>query len=406
MLAASLRQPRFLALWFTTLLSVFSLSVAWVTESWYAIKVLGRESDYGYILIAATVPRLIFMLAGGVLADRVAKSRLLTFSLSFRALLIALLGWLMLQDAASFGLLLAFAFCYGLLDACYWPARDALLPELVPEADLPQANSLLLVTSQLGMILGPVLAGGLLLLLPYGAVLLWQGVILLAAALLCYWQLGRRQMDAEIHAGARPSFRHELLEGLAYIRHHPQLSLLLLVFAFANVLFMGPLQQSIPLIVTRELGGDSHSYTTLLSGFGVGMTLGGLLMLRFAPRRHKFLFVMVMLMLESVLLALLAYTPGLWFVAANVVLIGICIACNNVPTMSMLQSYSERDKLGRVMGLNDTLSHGLTPLSYVIVTGLLALQVPHQAILLVAGGLMLLLCVAMLWRYPQIREIH
>ena len=70
--------------------------------------------------------------------------------------------------------------------------------------------------------------------------------------------------------------------------------LLLLVFAFANVLFMGPLQQSIPLIVTRELGGDSQSYSSLLSGFGAGMTLGGLLMLRFAPRQQKFLFVMSM----------------------------------------------------------------------------------------------------------------
>lgn len=400
---ALLKNRRFLMLWFATLVSTFCLSISWVVESWYAIKVLQRESEYGYILVAAMLPRLVFMAFGGVLADRFSRKHVISLSLMVRAALLGLLGLAMQAGAASFAVLVVFAFFYGALDAFYWPSRDAILSDVVPHEHLPQANAWMLATSQFGMILGPALGGVMAAQLDYSVIFYTLAATLCLAITLFYV---RFQMDPLPEAaGVRsqpPGFMDEFMEGLRYVRRHQQLSVLMLIFAVANVLYMGPFQQSVPLLANHQMGGGATAFGTLWSAFGIGMCGGSLLMSVFAPKRRRFSVVVYVLCVQSLLLSSLAFVHHMVGGIAVMTLIGLCVAFNNVPTTGMLQTYSAREKLGRVMGLNDTLTMGLVPVSYLMVSALLMLGIGHQAILVVAGLAMFSFCLFSLWRFPVI----
>ena len=404
-----LKNKDFLLLWLTSLVSTFCLSISWVSESWYAINVLQREKEYGYILVCAMLPRLLFMFVGGVIADNFSRKHTISTSLAIRAALLGVLGALMAAGQAGFGILMLFAFLYGILDAYYWPSRDAILIDVVPADDLPRANSWMLVTAQAGMILGPAAGGMLAATLSFPAIFFLLSAAL-AVAILLFWCLFRAAVPApgDPETGGRrrwqpERFKAELLEGLRYVRGHAQLSVLMLVFAVANVLYMGPFQQSIPLLASRQLGGSATAFGNLWAAFGVGMCAGGILMSIVAPARARFRLVLYTLCVQSLLLSSLAFIHDLGTGIAVMGLIGLCVALHNVPTTGMLQTYTARDKLGRVMGFNDTITMGMVPLSYLLVSGLLVLGIAYQAIVIVAGLAMFGFCLYALGRYPVIR---
>lgn len=400
-----LKNKNFLMLWLTSLVSTFCLSISWVSESWYAINVLHREKEYGYILVCAMLPRLLFMFVGGVIADNFSRKHTISTSLGIRAILLGVLGALMASGQASFGVLMGFAFLYGILDAYYWPSRDAILIDVVPADDLPQANSWMLLTAQAGLILGPAAGGVLAANLSFSAIFyLLSGA--LAVSILLFWCLFRAALPqrTDVAPGWNPSrFRAELLEGIQYVRGHAQLSVLMLVFAVANVLYMGPFQQSVPLLASKQLGGSATAFGNLWAAFGVGMCGGGMLMSIIAPVRARFRMVLYVLSAQSLLLSSLAFIHDVATGMAVMALIGLCVALHNVPTTGMLQTYTAKDKLGRVMGFNDTITMGMVPLSYLLVSGLLVLGIAYQAIVIVAGLTMFVFCLYALGRYPVIR---
>lgn len=401
-----LKNKDFLLLWLTSLVSTFCLSISWVSESWYAINVLQREKEYGYILVCAMLPRLLFMFVGGVIADNFSRKHTISTSLAIRAALLGVLGALMAASEASFVVLMAFAFLYGILDAYYWPSRDAILIDVVPADDLPRANSWMLVTAQAGMILGPAAGGMLAASLSFPAIFyLLAGA--LAVAILLFWCVFRAAVPArrDGRAGWQPArFKAELMEGVRYVRGHAQLSVLMLVFAVANVLYMGPFQQSVPLLASKQLGGSATAFGNLWAAFGVGMCGGGILMSIVAPVRARFRVVLYTLCVQSLLLSALAFIHDLRTGIVVMCLIGLCVALHNVPTTGMLQTYTAKDKLGRVMGFNDTITMGMVPLSYLLVSGLLVLGIAYQAIVIVAGLSMFAFCLFALGRYPVIRS--
>ncbi len=78
---------------------------------------------------------------------------------------------------------------------------------------------------------------------------------------------------------------------------------------------------------------------------------------------------------------------------------------NNVPMMSLIQQYTDRSKIGRVMSLNTMASMGLSPLSYAMVTGLLSLHIGIGWIMPVFGLTMSALMLVLVWKLPAVRTI-
>jgi MFS transporter, DHA3 family, macrolide efflux protein len=398
---ALLRNRNFLLLWLASIVGNLALAVAMLAETWLVVKTLGAKEQLGLVMIAASVPRLLLMALGGVLADRIKRSRIILVSLTLRVLLLLALVAIIANHQLSIGVMIGFALIYGALDAFFWPARDALVPNILAANDLNRANSIMLTTNQLGMVFGPVLGGIMLALFSFEVVfsltaaLLGLGVVAIALI-----------REPELQPGrARFNMLAELKEGVQYTLQTPVLRTLILVYAAANLLFMGPLGLGVPMIVTDLLQGSASTLAYMQSAFAAGMVLGGLLLTIYPPTQKRLLMITVAIAIEGLLLAALALATWLPVALALQALIGLGVAANNVPMMSLIQHYTDRQKLGRIISLNTMASMGLTPLSYALVTALFSMHISITWVLPAFGLILALMMVIMTLKMPVIRKI-
>ncbi|MDF3035618.1 MAG: hypothetical protein K0S28_892, partial [Paucimonas sp.] len=361
---ALFRNRDFTFAWITTIIEHIALAVTLLAETWFVVDTLQMKAQLGWVMIAGTVPRIALMAIGGVLADRHSKIRILKLTFWLRMLVLALgavlfwIGWMTIWA------LIAFAALFGILDAFFWPARDALLPSIVEEKHLTQANSLMQATNQVGLVFGPVIGGLLLYLLPLHWILAMTATAMAIGALLI-----ARIDDRHVpHVSGKRHLVADLKEGVAYVVASPVLRTLMTIYIVANLLFMGPIGLGVPIIASEHLTHGAIGLSYMQSAFGIGMVLGFLTLFAFPPQRKRLLLISVLIVVEGVLLGLLGNVYLLWPAVILQFMIGFCIACNNVPMLSLIQQYTERGKLGRVMSLTSVASMGLSPLSYAMVS--------------------------------------
>jgi DHA3 family macrolide efflux protein-like MFS transporter len=398
---ALFRNRNFILLWLASIIGNFALAVAMLAETWYVVKTLDAKEQLGLVMIAGSVPRIALMAVGGVLADRMRRSKIILVSLGARVLMLFALVGLLAIGRLDIWALTAFAFLYGALDAFFWPARDALIPAIVPEHDLTRANSIMLTTNQVGLVFGPVLGGVLLATLSYEQIFSLTGGML-ALATICIAFINEPFVAKIRQVGS--TMLTELKEGVHYALKTPVLRALMLIYAAANLLFMGPLALGIPIIVTDNLNGEPATLSFLQSAFAAGMVIGGILLTMYPPSKKRLLMITIIIALEGVFLSLLAHTHWVWVAVGLQALIGLGVAGNNVPMMSLIQQYSDKDKLGRVMSLNSMASMGLTPISYAMVTGLLSFQISMAWIMPIFGLTMAALMLLLTLKMPVVRE--
>ena len=82
------RNRNFLLLWAAAFLSSFGISFFLFSESWYIVNVLNLEASLGLIYIASSIPRLLFMIISGTVADRMSKTKIMFLSDFSRGILL------------------------------------------------------------------------------------------------------------------------------------------------------------------------------------------------------------------------------------------------------------------------------------------------------------------------------
>lgn len=395
------RKRNFLFVWFTSIFDNVTLAIILLTQNWYVVDSLHMKSQLGLVAIATSVPRLGLMLFGGVLADRLPKVKVMTTTFILRLAVMlcgALLFW---SGNMSIWALVAVAGSFGMLDAFFWPSRDALVPSIVEEHELTQANTIMQATNQIGLIIGPAIGGILLDTLPS-----FYGIYLLTALMMlaCFLMIGSVR---EIVQQGKPHTLNRLAalqEGLRYVLASRVLRTQMLIYVVANLLFTGAVTVGVPIIASEHLAAGARGLSYLQSGYAVGMISGFLTLMRFPPKRKRLALICILIVIEGGIIALQGISNSLpWSVFLQWSL-GFCVACNNVPMLSLLQQYTDRDKLGRVMSINSVTSMGLSPVSYAVVSALLAGGAAIGVIMPVFGLAMSIIIAVMAIASPVVRR--
>src|SRR5947208_11301066 len=161
-----------------------------------------------------TVPTVAFLLVGGVVSDRFDRRLVMVWADSLRAAAVAVLAILVLSVALQFWQLVGLVAVYGIGTAFFTPAFEAIVPELVPSADLPAANSLDQLIRPIALrLLGPIL-GGALIALGTGIAFAVDATSFAASlvAVLALRRVPRAHSDLEV------STVSALKEGLRFVR--------------------------------------------------------------------------------------------------------------------------------------------------------------------------------------------
>jgi MFS family permease len=218
---------------------------------------------------AGSLPVVLLALPAGALADVVDRRRLLLITQSWMLVSAATLGLFTLAGMVTPWLLLLLTFSLGLGSAMNGPAWQAIIPELVPQGELPTAVTLVGVAINVSRAIGPALGGLLVAASGPGIVFLLNAVSFLGVMVVIYrWQPTPQQstMPPEHIFGA-------MRAGLRYVRHAPELRAAL-VRTGAFILCASALWALLPLQARHALGLGSFGYGILLGCIGTG-AVGG-----------------------------------------------------------------------------------------------------------------------------------
>jgi len=393
----ALQEPEFRRLFFARAYSQLGDGLLPVAHSFAILQVDSSPSSIGFVLAARSVPMALFLLVGGVWADRLDRRRLMLATDLLRAGTQALLAFLLLTGRAELWHLLALAFVYGVGAAFFYPASTGLLPQLVSSGRLQEANALLTLTESGFQVLGPVLAGVIVAVANPGWAIAVDSLTFLASA----GFLARLTLPAAA-ARAQLGFLTELREGWREFRSRTWLWVDGLYSALANALTLAPLFALGPVVAQRELGGAS-AWATIVTFAGVGALAGGALAIRVKPERP--------LRAGVAALSLLAGPPALLAIPADTVAIGVAaffaalgLSFFNTVFITTMQEYVPPDSLSRVSSIDWLLSIGFQPIGYAL-AGPLAESVGVSTTL-AAAATWLILSTATVLAIPSVRNLR
>lgn len=395
-----LKNTNFLFLWAATLFSSFALAFFTFSQTWYIAKTLNLEASLGVVFVALSVPRLIFMIIGGAVADKFPKKNIMFYSNIVRAILVAtILTWFIVGDVTLYTFAL-FALFFGLADAFFWSADGSILPELVEKSRLTQANSLTQMTNQASVILGPVLGGILIKFTNYETIFSITILLLIIAAIL----VQKIQFTMPEQQNTDKGMFTSIKEGILYVKDSPFLSTFLICSAFLNLFLIGPMQVGFPLFVKNVLHGDSLQFSYLEASVGGGMAIGAVIVGLKNINRRRGLFCIIMMLLSGVFFLSINFSTVLWQALLAGMFYGITIAMAIVPLMAMIQSTVKEEMMGRVMSLLMLSSMGFIPLSYAFTSIALAIGIPIVTVMKSGAIAVIVFVLFVAIRVPVVRK--
>ena len=395
-----LKNTNFLFLWAATLFSSFALAFFTFSQTWYIAKTLNLEASLGVVFVALSVPRLIFMIVGGAVADKFPKKNIMFYSNIIRAILVAtILTWFIVGDVTLYTFAL-FALFFGLADAFFWSADGSILPELVEKSRLTQANSLTQMTNQASVILGPVLGGILIKFTNYETIFSITILLLIFAAILVQKIQFTMPEQKDTDKGMFTSIK----EGILYVKESPFLSTFLICSAFLNLFLIGPMQVGFPLFVKNVLHGDSLQFSYLEASVGGGMAIGAIIVGLKNINRRRGLFCIIMMLLSGIFFLAINFSTVLWQALLAGMFYGITIAMAIVPLMAMIQSTVKEEMMGRVMSLLMLSSMGFIPLSYAFTSIALAIGIPIVTVMKSGAIAVIVFVLFVAIRVPVVRK--
>ncbi|HET7579309.1 MAG TPA: MFS transporter [Bacillales bacterium] len=400
---ALFQQRNFILLWIGGMFSSFGFYGFTFTEAWYIVHTLNLEALLGVTYIASSIPRVIFMMLGGITADRISRSKILFLSDLSRAILLGILMVLLAFSSVSIWTFAGLALFFGMLDAFFWPAQNSLLPDVAPRDQLTRANSTIQTTNQAATIIAPMVFG---FAIAFGNYVMTFGLaaafLIVSSALVSFIKVTKRAKNNEENGeGMLASAK----KGLAYVKEIPWLQALMITSALLNFLLVGPLQMGLPLFVDNVLQGDALNYSFLETSAAIGMLIGAIFVGVLNIHKKRGMFGLGMIVASSVFFLLFTLGLGTWISFAAIFLFGLALAGSNIVTMSMIQGRIEDGMMGRVMGILSTASMGLVPVSFAFTSLLLALDLPINLIMFSGAALVFLVSLFILIRVPALRKL-
>jgi DHA3 family tetracycline resistance protein-like MFS transporter len=309
-----------------------------------------------------TLPTIACLLLGGAISDRLDRRHILLYSDLARALVVGVLAALSIAGALSFPLLVVLVALYGVGTAFFTPAFEAIVPDIVPQADLARANALDQFVRPLAFrMVGPALGGWLVAWLGAGPAFALDSASFAASAAIVLAVRTTRPVE-KTHASNLTA----IVDGFRFVRQNVWLWGTLASAAIAYLAFLGPTEALLPYLVKNELHASAGDLGLVFAAGGVGAVGAAALMAqRGHPKRD------VTTMYACWTLATLA-VAGYGLARSTTQLMIACLVFNALEAAGTIiwatikQLHVPASLLGRVSSLDWLISIGFLPVSFAL----------------------------------------
>lgn len=398
-----LRNRNFRNLWLGQVISQMGdyfafLAIMLVVQSFSADTGETTKQVSG-VMIAATLPRLLFGVLAGVFVDRWDRRLTMLVSDLLRpALTLAMIPAFL---AKELWLMFFLSFALSAVGTFFNPAKGALIPKMVPSEQLTAANALSQTSMTMAFVLGPLLAGATFFLL--GSENVWLAFVLDAASFLvsaiAIWRINmpkeatKPAPETTSEGGAVARVVKELVVGVKALAFNRVMATLSVVFAVTmlgvgalNVLWVSFLKSGFGYTDTAELG---WRFAVIDVFFFTGMVLGSVVLGNLFANRPPKDFIVWGLVVAGAGTLPIGYLPDYWLVVAAMFVVGLAVAPINTGVMTLMQIVVPNHQLGRVGGGMGTISDTAT-LGSMAMAGVLGAAIGIPVVFFIAGVMCIL----------------
>ena len=381
-----LQNRNFLKLWIGQIVSNIGDEVAFMgLAALIVYKWQGSAVDVSLLFIFSSLPVLIFGPIAGVFVDRWRRKNTMIWADLLRAIIVALL-----ISPISIWYVYILIFALSTVSRFFYPARNAIIPNIVKEEKLVEANSLSQMTYMLAVVMGPALGAGLVALIGYTATFLFDAFSYLFSALMIFLIRYRE----EIKRTAKHPIK-EMMDGFKYMRRNKVVLLIVTIFGII-MLVVGGMNVVYTLYIRDVLHMDIVGLGILETLFGIGAVAGSFGVGILAGRMRNVHLISMGIILIGLLVAAMALFPIFIVVILIAFGIGFTNSMLSSPTNAILQKAVKDEYRGKVFGAQGAIIQGAALISMGMI-GFLIAAFGIENILLFMGtfltvvGLLLLL---------------
>jgi MFS family permease len=393
-----LRSRNFQLLLACDVISFAGTSIAYVAVPFAVLSIHGSGSDVGFVATAGLLPMVVFLLLGGVVADRLPRHQVIVAADLLQGAAQAASAVLVLTGTARVWELLVLAALRGAGLGFYYPAATGLLPQTIPADQQPQAVAIDRVGRNGASIAGAALGGLLVGLAGPGWGLAADAASFGAAALL---RIGMR-LPARLPPALPASLLRELREGWREFAARRWLWSIVLQFAGLTAVTSATISVLGPIVADRSLGG-ARTWGFLLAAYGAGSVIGGLAMIGFRPARMLLAATIGVLVLSPLYFALAVPLPVPAIAVINLTS-GAGGELFSVLWILTLQQEIPPGALSRVSAYDALGSFALAPVGTAAAGPLLAAFGPSAV--LYAGGALVVALTLIVLAVPEVRHLR
>ncbi len=370
-----------------------------VATSWLIYRLTGSAIALGVSTFLSQIPALFISPIAGTYIDKMNKLAIVKL-MQFLMMLVALvLGILTLTNKITVNLVYILYCILGILNAIEIPSRQSMFIELIDKKeDLPNAIALNSTLFNAARLVGPSIAGLLLLKISEGYCFIINGIsFLFVLVSLFAIKLTKKDNNLENH-----NIFSSLKEGFDLIAKTPDISYPLLLLTLYS-LFGISFTTILPVIAVKMFSGASNTLGFLMSSLGLGALSSTLVL----ASRKNFDNISNIIIISSIVFAIslivFSFNKLFYFGLLNIFIAGASMVLQSSATNALIQSRTPDDKRGRVMGFYTTAFRGIMPFGSIII-GFLAEKISATGALIICGLICLFVSIFIGFKIYKIKK--
>jgi MFS family permease len=397
----SLRHRRYRLLWFGMMISIAGTQMQIWAIFWHIRTLTDQPIALGGVGLARIIPVVIFSLIGGALADVANRRKVLFITQSAMALGALALALLTFSSQIALWQIYALTALQAVAVAFDTPARQSLVPNLVPARDLPNAFSMGSLAMQTGAIVGPALSGLVIAYWGQPYTYLFNAISYLAV-LLALILMGPVEQQAP--AGKRVTISlSSIKEGIHFILNQPIILSTMILDFFAT--FFASANTLMPIFARDILKVGAVEYGWLSSAQSIGAVGAALVMSQIGEIRRQGPVFLVSVLVFGVATVFFGLSKTVWMAMLALILVGASDSVSTIIRNTIRQLQTPDYIRGRMTSINQIFFMGGPQLGEVE-AGLVA-QLFGVPAAIVSGGVGCLLAVGWISRrWPQLRSYN
>lgn len=347
-----LRDRNFALIWVGQTFSQFGDSMYDIALIWLAYTLTNNAQSIGLVIFARAAPYFLLGLVAGAYSDRWNRRLVMMGSDILRAIIVLAIPVLYLTHLLAYWHLIVVAFTLTSVRTFFQPSLQAAIPQIVAEKDLGAANAMLHAALQTTTIVGPVVAGFLLVVLPAYHLFTIDSVTFVISAISIF-ALYLPHVPTAKTDSPPPHILRDIADTAVALRRYRLAFWGIILFGLGLVTSDGLLKVALPIFSTQVLHGASGTYGLVMGVVGAGTVVGAVIIGRLRTTNYG-LYLFVGWVFWGIFLAFMGITNLLPLVIVFALVVGNAQAMADISITTLLQSSLPTRQLGKVFSFWST----------------------------------------------------